>query len=116
MRKKWNIKGHDAERAQELAKELGVSSFLAGIMLQRNIDTKEKAEVFLHPENQPYNDPMELPDMEKAVKRICAAIEAQENIVVYGDYDADGITATSVMLHNLGRLGARVSGRAMALI
>ena len=108
MRKKWNIKGHDAERAQELAKELGVSSFLAGIMLQRNIDTKEKAEVFLHPENQPYNDPMELPDMEKAVKRICAAIEAQEYIVVYGDYDADGITATSVMLHNLGRLGARV--------
>lgn len=106
MRKKWIIKQNNAKQAASLAALLGVSQLLAGVLLNRGIDTREKAELFLHPEKQAYYDPYLLPDMEKAVKRIKAAIEAREQIVVYGDYDADGITATTVLLRTLQRLGS----------
>ncbi len=106
MRKLWNVKKYDARRGAALASAVGVSQLLAGIMINRGIDTAEKAQAFLHPEKSPYHDPYMLPDMAKAVKRICQAIANHEQIAVYGDYDADGITATTIMLKNLQELGA----------
>ena len=106
MRKLWNIKKYDARQGAALASAAGVSHLLAGIMINRGIDTAEKAQVFLHPEKSPYHDPYLLPDMAKAVKRIRQAIANHEQIAVYGDYDADGITATTIMLKNLQELGA----------
>ena len=105
MRKIWNIRQKDKKKAALLAAELGVSPLLAGILLNRGIDDAVAAREFLHPENREYYDPYLLPDMAKAVKRIRAAIEAREQIVVYGDYDADGITATTVLLRTLQQLG-----------
>ena len=105
MRKIWNIRQKDKEKAAALAAELGVSALLAGILLNRGIDNAAAAREFLHPEEREYYDPYLLPDMDKAVKRIRAAIEAREQIVVYGDYDADGITATTVLLRTLQQLG-----------
>lgn len=106
MRKIWNVKKCDLQKATALASETGVSPLLAGVMLNRGIDTKEKAEEFLHPEKANYYDAYLLPDMAKAVNRIRKAIDAKEQIVVYGDYDADGITATTVLLKTLKKLGA----------
>ena len=105
MRKIWNIRQKDKKKAAGLAAELGVSTLLAGILLNRGIDSAAAARDFLHPEAREYYDPYLLPDMDKAVKRIRAAIEAREQIVVYGDYDADGITATTVLLKTLQQLG-----------
>lgn len=105
MRKIWNIRQPDKKKAAALAAELGVSQLLAGILLNRGIDSAAAARDFLHPENREYYDPYLLPDMDRAVKRIRAAIEAREQIVVYGDYDADGITATTVLLKTLQQWG-----------
>ena len=105
MRKIWNIKSNDSKKTAALASAAGVSQLLAGILLNRGIDTPEKAEIFLHPERKAYYDPYLLPDMAEAVERIKAAIDAREQIVVYGDYDADGITATTLLLKTLQRLG-----------
>ena len=105
MRKIWNIRQKDKKKAAGLAAEVGVSTLLAGILLNRGIDSAAAARDFLHPEAREYYDPYLLPDMDKAVKRIRAAIEAREQIVVYGDYDADGITATTVLLKTLQQLG-----------
>ena len=104
MRKIWNIRQKDKKKVAGLAAELGVSTLLAGILLNRGIDSAAAARDFLHPEAREYYDPYLLPDMDKAVKRIRAAIEAREQIVVYGDYDADGITATTVLLKTLQQL------------
>lgn len=88
-----------------LAKAVGVSPLLARMLLNRGLDTPEKAEAFLHPERGEYNDPFLLPDMAEAVERIRAAILGKEKIVVYGDYDADGVTASTVLLKTLWQLG-----------
>lgn len=106
MRKIWNIKECNKIKAQHLADELKISPLLAGILLNRGIEDANEAQEFLHPEQRPYYDPFLLPDMDRAVKRIRAAVEAREKIVIYGDYDADGITATTILLRTLQELGA----------
>ena len=108
MRKIWNVKKCDAEQAAALAAETGISTLLAGVLLNRGIDNREKVEEFLHPEKWDYHDPYLLPDMAAAVKRIRQAIDSREQIVVYGDYDADGITATTILLKCLKKMGAFV--------
>ena len=106
MHKIWNVKEYDKDKAAALAAETGVSPLLAGVMLNRGIDSREKAEEFLHPERCEYHDPYLLPDMAAAVKRLRQAIENHEQIAIYGDYDADGVTATTLLLQNLRQLGA----------
>ncbi len=107
MRKKWTIVGATEQSDREFADLIGVSPFLAGILRRRNISDVQKAQEFLHPEEkQAYYDPFLMMDMERAVARIRRAIEASEKIVVYGDYDVDGITATTLLVRALRRLGA----------
>lgn len=65
----------------------------------------EKREAFLHPKYENSHDPFKLPDMDKAVERLVAARERQEHITIYGDYDIDGLTATTVLLDALERFG-----------
>ncbi len=108
MLKKWRIKPYSGERTAELAAELGISQLLAGALINRGIDTKEKGEIFLHPERFEYCDPYLLPDMDKAIKRIADAIEKKESIAIYGDYDCDGITATSLLMIIFKELGVKV--------
>lgn len=108
MLKKWKVKDEFGDKAETLAKDLGVSRLLAGILINRGIDTKEKGDLFLHPEKIEYCDPYLLPDMDLAAERIVRAIKDQEKIVIYGDYDADGITATSLLLRVLRQLGGQV--------
>lgn len=107
MLKEWKLSAA-APEAAAFARELGVTKSLANILWNRGICTKEAAEVFLQPEKQPFYDPFLMKDMDKAVARIIAAIDGEEKIVVYGDYDVDGMTATTLLMHNLQALGADV--------
>ena len=82
MRKIWNIRQKDKEKAAALAAELGVSALLAGILLNRGIDNAAAAREFLHPEEREYYDPYLLPDMDKAVKRILDKSYAEAKAVL----------------------------------
>ena len=105
MLKQWKLYNTVPDVA-DFAAELGITELSARILWHRGIRTMPEAEQFLHPEKQPFHDPLLMKDMDKAVARICRAIEQGEKIVVYGDYDVDGMSATSLMIHNLKALGA----------
>ncbi len=87
---------------------MGVSPLLASILKERNEDI-DSARHFLAGAQEPLANPFLLPDMEKAVERLLLALERKEKIVVFGDYDVDGMTATSVLTRVLRRCGADVS-------
>ncbi|MDY2685057.1 MAG: single-stranded-DNA-specific exonuclease RecJ [Selenomonadaceae bacterium] len=108
LQKKWKIL-EPVDGLARLAEELGTSAFLASLLCHRGIRTREQADLFLHPEKLAWHDPFLLADMDAAVARIRQAIERGEHIVIYGDYDVDGITSTTLMLRNLRALGADVS-------
>lgn len=105
MYKQWKLYDSVPDIAG-FASELNITEAVATILWHRGIRAVEDARVFLEPTTQPFYDPLLMRDMDKAVARIVAAINAGAKIVVYGDYDVDGMTATSLMLHNLRALGA----------
>lgn len=91
----------------ELA-SLGLPERLLELLLDREIDTPEKIERYLHPKREDLLDPMLMQDMDKAVNVIRDAIEKHEEITVFGDYDVDGVTATAILLTYLCKQGAQV--------
>lgn len=94
------------ERVRAMAEELGISPRTAELLLSRGIDDCDAAARFLNPSESALEDAYLLKDMDKAVARIRRAIALGEKIVVFGDYDADGVCATAIMLSCLRRLGA----------
>ncbi len=90
----------------ELA-SLGLPERLLELLLDRQIDTPEKIEHYLHPKREDLHDPMLMQDMDKAVAVIRDAIEKHEEITVFGDYDVDGVTATAILLTYLRKQGAQ---------
>ncbi len=107
--KKWKLRPCYPEVQQLLSPQLGISPLLSQLLASRNIKTPEEAEIFLSPKLSNLHSPFLMKDMEKAVERICEAVKCQEEIVLYGDYDVDGITGTSILLIFLKALGAKVS-------
>lgn len=85
--------------------------WLSGLMLSRGIDTPEKAEAFLHPSLSRLHDPMRMQDMDKAVAIIREAVAEKVPILVYGDYDVDGVSATCIMLETLRAMGGQADFR-----
>ena len=85
------------DKAEELAKVLNISPLVTGVLLNRNIVDIEEMKEFLYGSEEPFYDLFLLKDMKKAVDRILEAIEKSERITVYGDYDVDGITASSLL-------------------
>ncbi|MFV5687604.1 single-stranded-DNA-specific exonuclease RecJ [Flavobacterium sp. ZT3R25] len=95
---RWTIKSKPSEETvKHLAQALNVEDFVATLLVQRGIETFEDAKRFFRPSLDDLHDPYLMKDMEKAVKRIENAIENQENILVFGDYDVDGTTAVSLV-------------------
>lgn len=88
------------------AKGEGLDSLAVQILYQRGIQTPQALEAFLHPSLDNLHDPYLLHDMKKAVERIRRAIEDYEQILIYGDYDADGMTSASILKETLEELGA----------
>ena len=97
-KKVWNIGNPDSIAATELSKELGISEFLAKLIVSKGFSEKEGAEKFLLGGSEQLYDPFLMPDMDKAVKRIKDAISAKEKILIYGDYDVDGVTSVALLL------------------
>lgn len=95
---RWTLKPiPDSNKVSSLAKSLGVSREIAYLLVQRGIETFDEAKLFFRPDLQHLHDPYLMKDMEKAVERIERAIENEENILVYGDYDVDGTTSVSLV-------------------
>ncbi len=107
-RKKWVVKPYDKEDATAIAEALGVSPYAALIASTRGIKTPDEAREFFGMSEENIVDPYFFPDMEKAVSRIRTALDEFERIAVYGDYDADGVTATSLLYSYLEMQGADV--------
>lgn len=107
-RKVWRLKEEDPVLQEILSREMGISPLLARLLVNRKVLTVEDARLFLRGTLEQAGDPFLLPDMPVAVERIISAIEKREKILVYGDYDTDGVTATALMVLALRRLGAQV--------
>ncbi len=84
-----------------------IPDWMSDLLLARGVDTPEKVELFLHPTLEKMHDPLKMPGMGRVVRMIREAIAAGEKIMVYGDYDVDGISATTVLLETLREMGAR---------
>ena len=108
MNKKWVYNEVDENKVLEIKEKYGISDLLANVLVGRNIVEDEKIKFFLEPTRNDFYDPFLLPDMEIAVNRIIKAIENKEKIVIYGDYDVDGITSISVLKKFLEDRGLEV--------
>lgn len=97
MTKQWKFYEENNEEIEKIASKFNISKLVAGIIANRNIGNSEDIRVFLNPTRQDFHDPFLFNDMEKAVNRIICAIEKNENVAIYGDYDVDGITSTTVL-------------------
>ncbi len=106
--KKWTVSQLNKNIALELSEKLSIDMLLAVLLYIRGIDTLDKARDFLSDEIL-FSSPFEIKDMDKAADRIKEAIENGEKICVYGDYDADGVTATALLFSYLNAVGADVS-------
>lgn len=107
--KDWVLKPYDAEAAKAVSKALGIPHFLAKLLAVRGITAPAQAADFLSAETLAFHDPFLLEDMEKAAARILSAIGAGERIMIYGDYDVDGISSTAALYRYLLKKGANVS-------
>lgn len=95
---RWNLKPKpDSEKVKSLQNSLDVDELTATLLVQRGIETFEEARQFFRPKLEDLHDPYLMKDMDKAVIRIEKAIENQERILVFGDYDVDGTTAVSLV-------------------
>jgi single-stranded-DNA-specific exonuclease len=109
MNLRWiHLDDIDKETIENYAKQLNVPTIIAKILLNRGIDTYEKAKLFFRGKIKNLYDPFLLTDMQKAVDRIIKAIIHHEKILIYGDYDVDGITAVSMLYLLLKQIGANV--------
>ncbi|KUP07300.1 recombinase RecJ [Bacillus coahuilensis m2-6] len=103
---RWLVKEAPEQIVQTLQQELSVSSIIAKLLYNRGIKDSDTARSFLWSEKQEFHDPFLLKGMDIATDRIKRSIELGEAILVFGDYDADGVTSTSVLLSTLRDLGA----------
>lgn len=105
MQKVWNIKKQpDDGQAQDLASKVGVSPIIARLLIQRGVDTPEAADDFFNPNLRSLHDPFLMRDMDRAVDRVKSALDNGERILVYGDYDVDGVTAVALVYQTLSRM------------
>jgi len=96
MQKRWVIKDDlNQEVLSALSEQLDISSSLAGLLVQRDINSFNEAKAFFRPNIDQMHDPFLMKDMDKAVNRLTEAIGNEENILVYGDYDVDGTTSVA---------------------
>lgn len=106
MQKRWVIQKHDHKRAAEFAKSLGLSPIIAALLISRGYETETSAKAFLNPQHTGLHDPLLMKGMREAVNRIQLAISNKEKILIWGDYDVDGTTGTTLLRKALKTLGA----------
>ncbi|MBW2606681.1 MAG: single-stranded-DNA-specific exonuclease RecJ [Deltaproteobacteria bacterium] len=108
MKKDWQILQPDIQSVKNLCDILKCHRITATLLVNRKIDTAESALKFLNPSLNNIRSPFSIKDMDTAVRRIYKAIKSSEKILIFGDYDVDGITSTSILLYFLQNTGADV--------
>lgn len=109
MKKKWQVYQANEDQVERLQKEYNLNKLLATILSNRGIIEEEQIRKFLNPKRSDFYDPYEMPDMKIAVDRIIKAIENKEKIIIYGDYDVDGITSVTVLKSFIEERGIKAS-------
>ncbi|MGN6212986.1 single-stranded-DNA-specific exonuclease RecJ [Parafilimonas sp.] len=109
MQKRWNILPFDETATLQLQQALRINNTICNILVQRGIDTYDKAHDFFRPQLNQLHDPWLMKDMLKAVTRIIAAISNNEKILVFGDYDVDGTTSVACMYQFLKSIYPQVA-------
>lgn len=109
MKRNWQILKPDIKVVDNICKTINCSFFFASILVNRNIVSPKDINEFLDISLDNIRNPFSIKDMEKAVKRIYTAIVNHEKILVFGDYDVDGVTSTAVMMEFFKHTGADVS-------
>ncbi len=105
MNYRWFVQEGTDPRAVSLAGELGITPLLATMLVERGLIGPDEASVFLNPSLDRLHDPFLMKDMDRVVKRVFEARERREKVLIYGDYDVDGITSTVVLRRALQMLG-----------
>lgn len=105
---KWRVLSADEKIVENLQEKLGISSCLARLLAVRGITEAEAARAFLFGEKDSLSDPFLLPDMAEAVRLIRESLARREKILIFGDYDADGVTAAALLTSFLRKLGGEV--------
>ena len=106
LRRAWQLlPPADREELESLG---DLSPLIAQLLRNRGVTSREEAHVFLHPQPMAQHNPLRLPNAEAAVERIASAIEGQETIAIFGDFDADGVTSAALLMEGMRALGARL--------
>lgn len=105
MNKKWEVNETNNELIEKISNEFNVSRLVANILANKGLKNSREIEVFLYPRRSDFYDPFLMPDMEIAVDRIIKAINEKEKVAIYGDYDVDGITSSTVLKRFLEERG-----------
>ncbi len=98
----------DPELVSKLVNETGLSANIVRILINRHLDSADAIDKFLHPVMTDLRDPMDLPGMAAGIERVIKGLYDNEQMMIYGDYDVDGITATTLLYMVLNKLGAQV--------
>ncbi|MBR3255292.1 MAG: single-stranded-DNA-specific exonuclease RecJ [Clostridia bacterium] len=105
MLNKWQVLEINDEEVEKISKENNINTLIATILSNKGITKKEEIEKFLNPTRNDFHNPFNMPDMKKAVDRILKAKENDEKVIIYGDYDVDGITSITVLKSFLKDIG-----------
>lgn len=108
MKKKWVFYDENTEKIDEISEKYNITKLLAKVLVNRNIVNDEEINIFLDPTRNDFHDPYSLPDMKKAVDRLEIAIKNKEKVIIFGDYDVDGITSITVLKRFLEERGLDV--------
>lgn len=108
MEKRWRLKPHDRQMVEQLERAAGVAPIVAQLLASRGIFDSDSIRSFLESKLTDLHDPNLLPGVTEAAKRIHQAVKENQKICIYGDYDADGMTATAILYGCLTRIGADV--------
>lgn len=109
MKRAWRVVPHDSDRVERLMSSAGLPAVVAQLLVSRGIYDKDAADQFLDSKLSGLRDPELLPGIPEATERIMKAVAAGDPIVVYGDYDCDGMTGTAILVNGLNVIGANVS-------
>ena len=107
MHRNWVVNRTNSEFLNYLSAEASISPAFAQILVNRGINNADSIKNFLYPSIKDMHDPFLMPDMGKAVKRLKDAVERRETVFVHGDYDADGITSTALLVSVFSKLGLK---------
>jgi len=110
MKHLWKIQEPEVEATETLCKKLRITKLLAQCLVNRDLANPDVADRFLNPKLANLGAPEAIPNLEVAVSRLLVAREQKEHVVVFGDYDVDGVTSTTLLLDCLGSLGWKITG------